>query len=94
MVVCILITDLDYGFTVSVIEFLVVTIHDRTVEHTASRIGRPVVEPAFYFALGIVAEGVDFGLAVQFHPEVPEEFIVIVKLGCAPELGTGCYGRG
>ena len=54
---------------------------------TASFIGIPVEEPAFYFALGIVAESVDFGFAVQFHPEVPEEFIVIVKLGCAPELG-------
>ena len=61
----------------------------RSVEYPASRIGIAVVEPAFYFALGKVAPAVEFGLAVQLHAEVSEEFVVIENLGCAPDHGSG-----
>ncbi len=39
--------------------------------------------------MGIIAEGIDFDAFAQLQTEVTEEFIVIVKLRRAPDLGVG-----
>ena len=52
------------------------------------------VERVFNLALRIIAEGVQPMLVAEIEAEVAEEFIVVLHVRCAPDLGRGFADKG
>ena len=60
------------------------------IEDSSARVGIPKEETTLHPTLGIVAEGVQPSVdLLQVQPQVAEEFVVVLDLGCAPNLRRG-----